>query len=73
MANDRIGSIIHIPSFFISRIDGQKIKDAIDPGTRVYIRASVDIHHPNNRVEYDLWYSTIFDLDYYNFEDVAML
>ena len=52
--------------------DAQKLKDAINNGTNVYIKGELEIAHPDNRVEYELWYSSILDIDYDTLYDIAL-
>jgi hypothetical protein len=30
----------------------------------VYIKAEMEMAHPDNRVEYEFWYSTILDIEF---------
>lgn len=66
MADDGTGHSINIPSFIIRKKDGNIIKDTIinNPTKTVYLKAELEIIHPDNRVEYELWYSTLLDLNY---------
>jgi len=73
MVDDGTGSGIKIPSMLISKKDGRKILDQfeewkeaeedLDEDERghkacVQLIGSFDLPHPDNRVEYDLWYSS---------------
>lgn len=40
---------------------------------KVYIKAELEMAHPDNRVEYELWYSTIIDIDYELIRGIALL
>jgi len=72
MADDGSGWSINIPSFFIRNKDGNKIKSSIDDGKNVYIKAELEISNPDNRVEYDLWYSSFLDIDYWRIYDIML-
>jgi hypothetical protein len=61
MADDGTGASINIPSFLISKKDGDKIKDAM-VNDHVYVKGEVEMVHPDNIVEYELWYSSILDV-----------
>mmetsp|Transcript_22836 Transcript_22836/g.17277 ORF Transcript_22836/g.17277 Transcript_22836/m.17277 type:complete len:222 (+) Transcript_22836:397-1062(+) len=61
MGDDGSGSSITIPSFFIRKRDADKIKAAM-VNSHVYVQGEVEMTHPDNRVEYDLWFSSILDL-----------
>lgn len=65
MADDGSGWSINIPSYIIRLEDGEKLIGALTNGTQVTIKASLDIVHPDNRVEYDIWYASILDLEYW--------
>lgn len=65
MADDGTGHSINIPSFIIRKKEGDIIKSfAREADKTVYVKAELEIAHPDNRVEYELWYSTSFDLDF---------
>jgi hypothetical protein len=73
MADDGTGHSINIPSFIIRKKDADKIKKTFS-GTvpqNVYIKADLEIVHPDNRVEYELWYSSILDMDYWRLFDLG--
>lgn len=36
------------------------------------MKADLEMIHPDNRVEYEYWYSTILDLDYDTLVDIAL-
>jgi hypothetical protein len=67
MANDGQGWTVNIPSFFVSKKDGDKLKKQLTdkPDEKVFISASLEINNPDNRVEYELWYSSFLDLEFY--------
>ena len=73
MADDGTGHSINIPSFIIRKKDGNIIKSFVinDPDSSVYLKAELEMVHPDNRVEYELWYSSILDLNYYQVHDLA--
>jgi hypothetical protein len=67
MSDDGSGSGIRIPSMLISKTDGDKLLDFLKTATQpeldqVHILASFDMYRPDNRVEYDIWYSSSNDL-----------
>lgn len=74
MADDGRGHSIGIPSYMIRKREGNIIKDSIinTPTKSVYIKAEIEINHPDNRVEYELWYSSILDLDYGELKEIAL-
>lgn len=70
MADDGSGHSVHIPSFIIRKKAGEHLKDAVKRNEKgekttpnVYIKGELLIDRPDNRVEYELWYSSILDLD----------
>ena len=63
MADDGSGISISIPSFLISKKDGDNIKKALNNEVgSVYIQGEIEMVNPDNRVEYELWYSSILDI-----------
>jgi hypothetical protein len=64
MVDDGSGNGISIPSMLIGMKDGQTIKDFLedDEGKHnnpsVALMASFDISHPDDRVEWDFWYTS---------------
>jgi hypothetical protein len=72
MSDDGSGSSISIPSFIIRKVDAQRILETLRDGVNVYIKAELEIVHPDNRVEYELWYSSIMDLDYNRIYDIGL-
>lgn len=74
MADDGTGHSINIPSFIIRKKDGNIIKSFVinDNSSSVYLKAELEMVHPDNRVEYELWYSSILDLDYMKIHDLAL-
>lgn len=58
MTDDGKGTEIHIPSYLISKAEGDLIKKTLAEGRHVVVKASLEITHPDNRVEYELWYTT---------------
>lgn len=73
MADDGTGHSVNIPSFLIGKKEGDIIIDYIKRKTNstVYVKAELEIVHPDNRVEYELWYSSALDLDYMLVHDMA--
>lgn len=61
MADDGTGQSINIPSFIIRFADAEKIKATMAKNQSVFIKNELEIVHPDNRVEYELWYSSILD------------
>jgi hypothetical protein len=61
MADDGSGTSVNIPSVFISKAEGDKLKEAMDPihhnGT-VMVKLTWDIPSPDNHVEWELWTSS---------------
>ena len=57
MADDGTGQSINIPSFIIRKKDGEKFKNTLKDLSTVFLKVELDIAHPDNRVEYELWYS----------------
>lgn len=72
MSDDGSGHSISIPSFIIRKQDAKKIIETIQDGINVYVKAELEIVHPDNRVEYELWYSSILDLEYSRLYDVGL-
>ena len=62
MADDGAGSTVHIPSFIISLNDGNLIKETLKERD-VFMKVELSIQHPDNRVEYEFWYSSVFDFN----------
>jgi hypothetical protein len=63
MADDGTGQSITIPSFIIRNEDANLIKEYIAKNQSVFIKNELEMYHPDNRVEYELWYSSILDLE----------
>lgn len=38
----------------------------------MYLKAELEIVHPDNRVEYEMWYSSIQDIDYAKLYDLGL-
>lgn len=74
MADDGSGSTINIPSFMIRRRDCDLIKEELNKtnGKTVYVRAEIDIAHPDNRVEYEYWFSTYLDQEAWLIYDLSL-
>ena len=67
MSDDGSGQGIRIPSMLISKPDGKKILDFLAAATEEQRRQTVvaavfDISNPDNRVEYDIWFSSSNDM-----------
>jgi hypothetical protein len=71
MADDGTGHSINIPSFIIRFNDGNKIKEILNNNKTVYIKNELEMVHPDNRVEYEMWYSTILDFEKWKIYDIA--
>lgn len=67
MVDDGSGNGIMIPSILISKVNGDYILKEMEDdrgthnGTLVQLYASFDMSHPDNRVEWDFWYSSAND------------
>jgi hypothetical protein len=74
MTDDGTGHSINIPSFIIRKKDADMIKKTLarDDKNEVYIKAELEMSHPDNRVEYEFWYSSILDVDFKNLLDMAL-
>ena len=55
MADDGSGSSIHIPSVFISKTDGQEMKDLIAAGKKVMVQMSWDVPTTETNIEWQYW------------------
>jgi hypothetical protein len=73
MSDDGTGAGIRIPSMLISKRDGLKLIDFMKTATveelnTISINAKFDMSRPDNRVEYDVWYSSSNDvaLDFFH-------
>jgi hypothetical protein len=64
MTDDGSGHSISIPSFIIRKREADAIKKVLlsQDTQNVYIKAQFEMSHPDNRVEYELWYSSILDV-----------
>lgn len=63
MVDDGTGSGIRIPSMLISKKDGEKLIKFIQTASKqeldaLAITAVFSLARPDNRVEYDIWYSS---------------
>jgi hypothetical protein len=67
MTDDGSGHSINIPSFILRKKEADAIKKTLESkkkeDQKVYIKAQFEMAHPDNRVEYELWYSSILDVD----------
>jgi len=59
-----LASAIVIPFFNIFGKDGRTLRKYIDQKKppNVYLNVDMSLANPDNRVEYELWYSSILDL-----------
>eukprot|EP00351_Strombidinopsis_sp_SopsisLIS2011_P002481 CAMPEP_0116874302 /NCGR_PEP_ID=MMETSP0463-20121206/5731_1 /TAXON_ID=181622 /ORGANISM="Strombidinopsis sp, Strain SopsisLIS2011" /LENGTH=73 /DNA_ID=CAMNT_0004517745 /DNA_START=466 /DNA_END=687 /DNA_ORIENTATION=- len=62
MSDDGNGFSLKTPSFLVRQQDAAKIEKALAKNDKVVFKVSLDIYHPDNRVEYELWYATSLDL-----------
>ena len=65
MVDDGSGHSISIPSVLISYNDAEKLKEYLKPITKddeltapIIMEVRFEMYHPDDRVEYDLWYSS---------------
>jgi hypothetical protein len=75
MTDDGTGNTISIPSFIIRKKDADLIKKTLADQLnkqKVYIKAAQEMVAPDDRVEYELWYSSILDMEYDQLVDLAM-
>jgi hypothetical protein len=74
MSDDGSGNTVNIPSFIIRKKDGDIIKDTlkISKNSSVIIRADLEIVHPDNRVEYEFWYSTVVEVEPWLLYDISL-
>lgn len=78
MSDDGSGAGIRIPSLLISKKDGEKLLNFLKTANaselqQISMVADFNIKRPDNRVEYDIWYSSSNDvaLDFFvNFNSV---
>ena len=66
MSDDGTGSGIRMPSMLIAKNDGQILIDFIKTASKEELNqfsmmVSFDLSRPDNRVEYDVWYSSSND------------
>lgn len=59
MVDDGTGQNIYIPTFMISKKDGDMIKNFIDKNRRSHVKMQLtfEVPNPDNRVEYEFWMS----------------
>jgi hypothetical protein len=72
MGDDGTGNSVNIPSFIIRKKDCDLIKETILTNSSIYVRTEIDIVHPDNRVEYDYWYSTVLDHEPWVLYDLSL-
>lgn len=73
MADDGTGHSINIPSFIIGKRNADTLKEYIKANNAsVYLKVELEMAHPDNRVEYEFWYSTILDIEYWRLYDIAL-
>ena len=65
MVDDGTGNGIQIPSVLISKTDGEKLiekyKEFSSKSKTIQLLASFEINRPDNRVEYDFWFTSSND------------
>lgn len=67
MSDDGSGAGIRIPSMIISKADGDKLLDFLkqadkDELNQIKVMAQFEMTRPDNRVEYDIWYTSSNDV-----------
>jgi hypothetical protein len=74
MGDDGTGHSVNIPSFIIRKKEADIIKQYIlaNKNQTIYVRGDLEMAHPDNRVEYEFWYSTILDVEYWRIYDIAL-
>ena len=73
MTDDGTGHSVNIPSFIVRKKDAEMIKQVVVKGDqKVFIKAGLEMVHPDNRVEYEFWYATILDIDFDKLADIAL-
>jgi hypothetical protein len=74
MSDDGTGHSINIPSFIIRKKESDMIKASLlkSKDQKVYIKAELELAHPDNRVEYEFWYSSILDIEFDKLVDMAL-
>jgi len=72
MANDGQGWTVNIPSLFLAKDKGDILKTYLTkhPKEKVHMSVSLQMNNPDNRVEYELWYSSILDMEYFQLYDL---
>jgi hypothetical protein len=58
----KIGYQLNIPFFKIFSSQGELIKAMYSKDSVINIQVDLGLDNPDNRVEYELWYSSVFDL-----------
>jgi hypothetical protein len=58
----KIGYQLNIPYFKIFSMQGELIKSIYAKDNLINIQVDLGLDSPDNRVEYELWYSSVFDL-----------
>ena len=74
MSDDGSGAGLRIPAVLVSKEDGDKLIDFMSTASKdeldqLLLLAEFDIKRPDNRVEYDVWYSSANDVALDFFED----
>ena len=59
---NKIGYQLNIPYFKIFSMQGELIKAVYNKEKTVNVQIDLGLDSPDNRVEYELWYSSVFDL-----------
>jgi len=62
---------IRIPYFKVFEHEAKNIKDILVKGTHVTVKVDLGLPNPDNRVEYELWFSSVFDLSTELIKEVA--
>lgn len=67
-----LGYKLTIPYMKVLADDGKKLKDYLEAQRLpVFIKVDLGLTRPDNRVEYELWYSSILDLSKDQFVDLG--
>jgi len=51
-----------IPEFTILTATADAVKENLKAKAAVYLKIDLSISHPDNRVEWDLWYSSVLEV-----------
>lgn len=68
---NKIGYQLNIPYFKIFAMQGAAIQTQYNKGKLINIQVDLGLDSPDNRVEYELWYSSVFDLSEQQLTEMA--